>query len=130
MPVKRILALITLAATSLVAQQSQQSPSSLPKLVESIDVKVINVDVVVTDKKGNAVTGLTKDDFELFENGQPKLITNFYEVEGKKAQNISITGTRSNSSLTKDIFARLRASKRYGSRLPASRSAFLVCRPK
>ena len=88
MPVKRILALFTLAATSLVAQQQQ--PNQLPKLTESIDVKVINVDVVVTDKKGNAINGLTKDDFELFENGQPKLISNFYEVQGKKATNVSI----------------------------------------
>src|SRR5207247_1586001 len=85
--VKRILAILTLAATSLAAQQSQ---TTLPKLTETIDVKVINVDVVVTDKKGNAITGLTKDDFELFENGQPKLISNFYEVAGKKALNVSL----------------------------------------
>jgi VWFA-related protein len=86
---KRILVLIILVATSLAAQQ-QPTPNDLPKLAESIDVKVINVDVVVTDKKGNAITGLTKDDFELYENGQPKLISNFYEVEGKKATNVSI----------------------------------------
>src|ERR1041385_4328421 len=90
MPVKRILALLTLAATSLVAQPQQQT-NQLPKLTESIDVKVINVDVVVTDKKGNPITGLTKDDFELYENGQPKLISNFYEVEGKRPPNISLT---------------------------------------
>src|SRR5436309_3353852 len=89
MLVKRTLALFTLAATSLVAQQ-QQPPTEMPKLAESIDVKVINVDVVVTDKKGNSIPGLTNDDFELSENGQPKLITNFYEVEGKKATNVSI----------------------------------------
>ncbi|MEK6375125.1 MAG: VWA domain-containing protein [Acidobacteriota bacterium] len=88
---KRILAFITLAATTLVAQQSNQQPAAeMPKLAESIDVKVINVDVVVTDRKGVPITGLTKDDFELFENGQPKLISNFYEVQGKKATNISI----------------------------------------
>lgn len=91
MHVKRILAFITLAATTLVAQQSNQQPAAeMPKLAESIDVKVINVDVVVTDRKGVPITGLTKDDFELFENGQPKLISNFYEVQGKKATNISI----------------------------------------
>jgi VWFA-related protein len=91
MHVKRILALITLAATTLVAQQSnQQPPTELSKLSETIDVKVINVDVVVTDRKGNPIPNLTKDDFELFENGQPKLISNFYEVQGKKATNISV----------------------------------------
>ena len=89
---KRFLAVMILAATTLVAQQPnpQQPAPEMPKLTENIDVKVINVDVVVTDKKGNPITGLTKDDFQLYENGQPKLISNFYEVEGKKATNVSI----------------------------------------
>src|SRR4051812_30152783 len=96
--VKRILALVVLAATSLAAQQ--QPSSELPKLVESIDVKVINIDVVVTDRKGNPITGLTKDDFELYENGQPKLISTFYEVQGKKATNVSITPPGSETPVT------------------------------
>jgi len=74
-----------IAAPTLVAQQTKPSapePSSeLPKLVESIDIRIINIDVVVTDRKGTPVKGLTKDDFELLENGVPKPITNFYEVE-------------------------------------------------
>jgi len=50
------------------------------QVVESIEVRITNVDVVVTDKAGNPVAGLTKDDFELFENKRPQTITNFYEV--------------------------------------------------
>ena len=50
------------------------------KLVESIEVRVANVDVVVRDRHGNPVVGLTKDDFEIFENGVPQKVTNFYEV--------------------------------------------------
>ncbi|MEA2570887.1 MAG: hypothetical protein QOI24_2888 [Acidobacteriota bacterium] len=50
-----------------------------------MEVKVINVDVVVTDKKGNTIKGLTKDDFEVLENGVPKAISNFYEVEPRAA---------------------------------------------
>ncbi len=50
------------------------------KLVESIEVRITNIDVVVTDKQGNPVSGLTKDDFQLFENRKPQPITNFYEV--------------------------------------------------
>lgn len=88
----RLTALITawaIATAPAFAQQQQQS-GELPKLVENIDVRVINVDVVVTDRKGNPITGLTKDDFEIFENGQPKLISNFYEVTGQKAVNTVI----------------------------------------
>jgi VWFA-related protein len=73
----RNLTVSLLCASTVVAQQSQ---NQLPKLSESIDVRVINIDVVVTDRNGNPVTGLTKDDFELYENGQPKTISNFYEV--------------------------------------------------
>jgi VWFA-related protein len=61
---------------------SQQPPVDIPKLTESIDVRVINVDVVVTDKKGTVITGLKKEDFEIFENNAPKPISNFYAIEG------------------------------------------------
>jgi VWFA-related protein len=88
--VKRTLALILAIAALPLAAQKQPAEPEQPKLVESIDVRVINVDVVVTDRRGNAVTGLTKDDFEIFENGTRKTITNFYEVEGQKAKNIAV----------------------------------------
>jgi VWFA-related protein len=48
-------------------------------LVETIEVRVVNVDVIVTDRAGNPIRGLTRDDFELFEDGKPQTITNFYE---------------------------------------------------
>src|SRR5256885_15197468 len=56
-----------------------------------MDIRVINVDVVVTDKKGNPITGLTKDDFDLYENGVPKKVTNFYEGAGTQAVNVALT---------------------------------------
>ena len=49
--------------------------------IESIDVNVVNVDVYVTDKKGNRIKGLGKDDFEVYEDRRPVIITNFYAVE-------------------------------------------------
>jgi VWFA-related protein len=64
-------ALHIVAATMLLGQG---------KLVETIEVHVVNVDVVVTDRNGNPVHGLTKDDFELYEDKRPQTITNFYEV--------------------------------------------------
>lgn len=81
----RIIAAVTLCAPSLLAQQTPPQPADLSKLVEKVDVRVINLDVVVTDRKGNQVTGLTKDDFEIYENGVPKAISNFYAVDARGA---------------------------------------------
>jgi VWFA-related protein len=49
--------------------------------VDTVDVNVVNVEVYVTDKDGNRVTGLTRDDFEVYEDRRPVTITNFYAVE-------------------------------------------------
>jgi VWFA-related protein len=68
---KKIVLAVLLAMTALpsIAQQS-----------EVINVEVTNLDVVVTDSKGKRVTGLTKDDFEVLENGTKQEITNLSEV--------------------------------------------------
>jgi len=79
-----LLVLVLLWAPALVAQEDaaelEEGDDGL--FIEAVDVNVVNVDVYVTDKKGNRITGLTADDFELFENGQPVEVTNFYAVEG------------------------------------------------
>jgi VWFA-related protein len=73
-------------ASTLFAQQRPQGEA--PRLVENIDVRVINIDVVVTDRRGNPVTGLKREDFEIYENNIPKPISNFYAVEGSQPVNI------------------------------------------
>lgn len=66
------------------AAATPTASSDSASFAEIVNVSVVNVDVFVTDKQGNPVTGLTKDDFQLFENKQPVAITNFYAVkEGK-----------------------------------------------
>ena len=53
-------------------------------LVEKIDVTLVNVDVTVTSKN-HSIRGLTRDDFEVFEDGRPQTITNFYAIENATA---------------------------------------------
>lgn len=77
---------LTLAAP-LFAQKKSNEPEP-PRLVENIDVRVIEFDVVVTDKRGNFVPGLKKEDFQILENGTEKPISNFYEVTGDNSKNI------------------------------------------
>jgi len=70
----RLAALVSLIAAASVFPQQQ------PPLVETIEVRVANIDVVVRDKAGNPIAGLTRDDFVLLDDGVPQKITNFYEV--------------------------------------------------
>src|SRR3954470_5529613 len=84
----RIAAAVTAAALLLpiTAIAQQKKPQGEPqRLVETLDVRVINIDVVVTDRKGNPIHGLKKSDFDIIENGVPKPVSNFFEVSGNKA---------------------------------------------
>ena len=49
---------------------------------ETLEVRVTNVDVIVTTKDGKPATGLTRDDFEIYEDGVKKEISNFLEIRG------------------------------------------------
>ncbi|HEV8580873.1 MAG TPA: VWA domain-containing protein [Thermoanaerobaculia bacterium] len=62
------------------AAQTDQEP-----FIDIVNVSVVNVDVFVTDKQGKPVTGLRREDFQIFENGRPVEITNFYAVNAGKA---------------------------------------------
>ena len=76
----RLAIVAAVIATAAFAQQRPEAES--PRLVENIDVRIINIDVVVTDRRGNPVTGLKREDFEIYENNVPKPVSNFYAVEG------------------------------------------------
>jgi VWFA-related protein len=67
-------------ACLLVISASGSFAQTPPPLVETMEVRVINLDVVVTDKKGNRITGLTQDDFEVFDKGRKQDISNFSEI--------------------------------------------------
>ncbi len=65
--------LLSLAGSATLAAQPNQT------FIDTVDVQVVEVDVVVTDRKGRPVKDLTREDFELYVDGQPVEITNFYE---------------------------------------------------
>jgi len=78
-----LLAAALLAAAPAAAQPPSEEPSSL--FIERVDVNVVNVEVFVTDRDGNHVIGLERDDFEIVEDGEPVEISNFYTVEWQDA---------------------------------------------
>lgn len=53
---------------------------------ETVEVEIATVEVFVSDRRGNPVMDLSRDDFELLVGGRPVPITNFYaEVGGRPA---------------------------------------------
>lgn len=58
--------------------QSKPAPSQTPTFRSS--TALVEVDIIVKDKDGRFVSGLTSDDFEVFEEGQPQTIQHFYLV--------------------------------------------------
>jgi VWFA-related protein len=53
---------------------------------EVVDVRVINVDVFVSDRSGLSVAGLGPDDFVLEVDGEMTPISNFYAAAGRQAR--------------------------------------------
>ncbi|MEM6796802.1 MAG: VWA domain-containing protein, partial [Acidobacteriota bacterium] len=48
---------------------------------DTVEVDLVNLEVFVTDRDGRPVTGLTAADFEVYRDGEPVDITNFYAAE-------------------------------------------------
>ena len=63
------------------AQQSQQTVAPTPSPAIKTSVNEVLVPVVVRDGQGHAVGNLTKDDFQVFDNGKPQTITGFTIVK-------------------------------------------------
>ena len=58
---------------------AQQPPA--PSATFQVEVNFVDIDAVVTDERGNFVAGLTKDDFELLDEGKPQEISAFSLVD-------------------------------------------------
>jgi VWFA-related protein len=77
---KGLLLIAIAVAAAVAASLAGQTADRVAPLTERIDVSVISVDAFVTDRHGNPVEGLTRDDFEVFEDGRLQPISNFYSI--------------------------------------------------
>jgi VWFA-related protein len=57
--------------------RAPQQPLPSTQAAISVESSLVDVDAVVTDQEGNLVTGLKRENFRIFDNGQPQQITNF-----------------------------------------------------
>lgn len=80
MQARRFPALGALGLLLGVSTQAQ-APQTPPSVTFQVEVNYVDVDAIVTDEKGNFVSGLTREDFEVFEDGKSQKVEMFSYVE-------------------------------------------------
>ena len=70
---------------------AQAPAKEAPRTAASVELTLFNLDVVVTDPRGDAVHGLKAEDFEVLHGGRPVKLTNFSEVRGTAFPSVSVT---------------------------------------
>ena len=76
--------IVPASVLSALAQEKQEKQKPLEPDAQgaiTVDVPLVNVDVVVTDNRGTFITGLQKGNFRVLEDGVPQNITNFAPTE-------------------------------------------------
>jgi VWFA-related protein len=85
----KVLAALTLVTVGLPAAAQAPAKEDTPRprspLVVRIGVDLVQVDAVVTDKKGRHVTDLTADDFEILQDNKPRPVTHCRYVVAETA---------------------------------------------
>jgi VWFA-related protein len=86
MPRRILLAAVLLAFASMSGRAQQQPPQPAPQqppatrpgeqpqVTFKVEINYVEVDASVTDASGNFVRGLTKDDFQILEQGKPQTV--------------------------------------------------------
>lgn len=76
---KKYCAALTVLFGSFIAAFAQQTSPTPPNHddVVKITTELIQIDVTVTDQNGKTVSGLRREDFDVFENGERQNISNF-----------------------------------------------------
>lgn len=99
----------------VTAQAQQQGQANLPPTTRSneseistkdsdtaikVEVHLVLVPVVVKDSSGNAVSGLKKEDFQLFDNGKPQTVSTFSVEMAEAHANDGVVATEAKPAET------------------------------
>ncbi len=83
-PAAGVLVLGALLQTGpLVSQQTDRQHGIFS---ETIDVTLVNLEIVATDPRGNPVNDLTQDEFRVFEDGEPVELSYFTGIETEDSE--------------------------------------------
>jgi VWFA-related protein len=79
---RRPLSGLILVSASLLRAQTPSPDSANPQAVFRATARAVLVDVVVTDKNNQPVTGLPQENFQILEDGHPQAVASFDEHAG------------------------------------------------
>lgn len=108
-----------LAATTVVAAE---------QIVFRAGVDLVTFGVTVTDRQGAIVTGLSRDDFDIIEDGTPQRIDHFTDGGGEAALNQIHVGLMldTSASMERDLHLARSAAIKFLNLLPQSEDITLV----
>ena len=98
----RVLLLLLLALSAWLPAQTTPS-SEVPRI--SVDVDLVVLHVTVRDRKGDFVTGLGKENFHLWEDGQPQSIHLFRQEDMPVSVGLIVDNSTSMRSKRGDVTA-------------------------
>ena len=84
--------LVVVLSASIAASPQSQTSSPDAQSIPTFKAKtrLVLVDVVVTNNKGEPVAGLKKEDFEVLEDGKPQSVSTFEEHKGAPPKQIKL----------------------------------------
>src|SRR5436190_20425375 len=71
----------TIALLLFAVLAQTQTPPPQPPVTFKVEVNYVEIDASVTDAEGRFVRSLTKDDFQVLEDGKPQALTVFSMVD-------------------------------------------------
>jgi len=108
--VRTLFSFLLVVALASVAQQSAPEQSNSEPTFK-VDVRLVNVFATVTDEHGAPIGGLTRDQFDLFEDGVPQKIA-IFSKESQLPLSI-ILAVDTSSSTRRDIRLELDSARRF-----------------
>jgi VWFA-related protein len=122
-----MLARIATAAVVLVVLASAVSRPADAQRVFRAGVDLTTFGVTITDKKGNIVSGLTKDDFEILEDGKKQTLEFFAQGDGDTAPPMHLgLMVDASGSMQNDMKLAQSAAVKFLNMLPAAEDITLV----
>ena len=79
-PMRRLVVAAATAASLVASAEPQAPPQPAPQATFATGTELVTVDVVVTGKDGQPITGLRREDFAVSEDGVPQEIASFEAV--------------------------------------------------